>query len=143
MWAFESVSFFNRQSDPRPIKSLLCWIFFTLLPFVKNCFTDVNRDFTIEMNYSRNVFSRIQFYRMCHLIVKLQFSVIKKKIKRLRSPERNSTIFQFNHFQIKLQIQKPLIVNFKIRNSQKFQSIVSFFLGNIKRRHDSRLIRHI
>ena len=40
-------------------------------------------------------------------------------------------MFRCNCFQIKLQIQKPLIVNFKIRNSQKFQSIVSFFLGNV------------
>ena len=38
-------------------------------------------------------------------------------------------MFRCNCFQIKLQIQKPSIVNFKIRNSQKFQSIVSFFLG--------------
>ena len=35
-------------------------------------------------------------------------------------------MFRCNRFQIKLQIQKPLIVNLKIRNSQKFQSIVSF-----------------
>ena len=48
---------------------------------------------------------------------------------RLKSAKRNSTMFRCNRFQIKLQIQKPLIVNFKIRNSQKFQSIVSFFLG--------------
>ena len=36
-------------------------------------------------------------------------------------------MFQCNPFQIKLHIQKSLIVNFKIRNLQKFQSIVSFF----------------
>ena len=40
LWAFESVSFFNWQFDPSPIKSLLCWIVYTLLPFVKICFTD-------------------------------------------------------------------------------------------------------
>ena len=102
LWAFKLVSFFNRQFDSRPIKSLLCWIVFTLLPFVKIYFTHVNRNFTIEMNNSRNV---------------------------LKNSKRNSTMFRCNNFQIKLHIQKSLIVNFKICNSQKFQSIVSFFLG--------------
>ena len=49
------------------------------------------------------------------------------KFIRLKSPERNWTMFRCNRFQIKLEIHKPSIVNFKIRNSQKFQSIVSFF----------------
>ena len=53
------------------------------------------------------------------------------KFIRLKSPERNSTMFRCNRFQIKLQIQKPSIVNFKIHNSQKLQSILSFFLGRI------------
>ena len=44
-WAFESVSFFNRQFDSRTINSLLCWKVFTLFPFVNSCFTDVNHDF--------------------------------------------------------------------------------------------------
>ena len=52
-----------------------------------------------------------------------------RQIYTIESPKRNSTMFRCNRFQIKLQIQKPLIVNFKIRNSQKFHSIVSFFLG--------------
>ena len=39
-------------------------------------------------------------------------------------------MFRCNRFQMKLQIQKPLFVNFKICNSQKFQSIFSFFLGS-------------
>ena len=42
-------------------------------------------------------------------------------------------MFRCNRFEIKFQIQKPLIVNFKIRNSQKFQSIVSFFLDTFAR----------
>ena len=37
-------------------------------------------------------------------------------------------MFRCNCFQIKLQVQIPWIVNFKIHNSQ--QLIVSFFLGN-------------
>ena len=36
-------------------------------------------------------------------------------------------MFRCNRFHIKLQIKKPLIVNFEKRNSQKFESIVSFF----------------
>ena len=55
LWGFESASFFNRLFDPRAIKSLLSWIVCTLLAFVKLWFTDVNRNFTIEMNNSRNV----------------------------------------------------------------------------------------
>ena len=69
--AFELVRFFNRQFDPRLIKSLLCWIVFTFLPFVKIYFTRVNRNFTIEMNNSRNVSWRFKFYWLRHLIVKL------------------------------------------------------------------------
>ena len=37
-----------------------------------------------------------------------------KKFIRFKNPKRNSTMFRCNRFQIKLQIQKPLIVNFKI-----------------------------
>ena len=49
--------------------------------------------------------------------------------KKLNNEFAWNFVFRCNRFQIKLQIQKPLIVNFKIRNSEKFQSIVSFFLG--------------
>ena len=52
------------------------------------------------------------------------------KLIRLKCPENNSTMFRCNRFQIKLQIQKPLFVNLKIRNSLKFQPIVYFILGS-------------
>ena len=47
----------------------------------------------------------------------------------LKSCYSNSTMFQCNRSQVELQIQKPLTVNFKVRHSQKFQLIVSCFLG--------------
>ena len=80
LWAFESFSLFNEKFDSRPIKSLLLLNFFTLLPFVKICFTDVNRDFTIEMNNSWIVSWRFKFYGLCHLIVKLRFNVIETNL---------------------------------------------------------------
>ena len=52
------------------------------------------------------------------------------KCVRLKSPEHNLTMFRSNHSHLKLQIQEPLIVYFQIRNSQKFQLIVSCFLGS-------------
>ena len=48
---------------------------------------------------------------------------------RLKSPEHNSTKFRCNRSKMKMQIQKPLIVNFRIRNSQKFQKTFACFLG--------------
>ena len=86
LWAFESVSFFNRQFDHRPIKSLLCWIALTLLSFVKFFFTDVDRNFTIEINNSRNVSWRFKFYALCHLIVKLLFNVIETNLYDWKVP---------------------------------------------------------
>ena len=52
LWAFEFVSLFNRQFDPRLIKSLLCWI----------------------------VSWKFKFYGLCHLIVKLQLNVIETNL---------------------------------------------------------------
>ena len=65
LWTFESESLFNRQFDPGMINLLLCWIIFTLLPFVKFFFTNVNRNFTIEINNSQNVSWRFKFYGLC------------------------------------------------------------------------------
>ena len=80
LWAFELVSFFSRQFDPRPIESLLWWIVFTLLQFVKIYLTDFNRHFTIEMNNSGRVAWRFKFYGLCHLIVEIQFNVIETNL---------------------------------------------------------------
>ena len=127
----------NRQFDPRPIKSLLCWIVFTLIPIVKICFTDVNRNFTIEMNNSRNVSQRFKFYGLCQLIVKLRFNEHWNKFIRLKSRKRNSTMFRCNRFQIKLLIQKCRMLisalqawsNFYERaNSINFKNRLSAFL---------------
>ena len=93
LWAFESVSFFDRQFDSRPIKSLLCWIVFTLFPFVKICFTDVNRDFTIKINSSRNASWRFKFNVLCHLIVKLRFNAIETNLYDWKVLKANQQCF--------------------------------------------------
>ena len=80
LWTFESVSFLNWQFYPRTIKSIFCWIDFTLLPIVEIYITDVNRNFTIEMKNSRNVSWRFKFHGLCHLIVKLRFNIIETNL---------------------------------------------------------------
>ena len=72
--------FLNRHFDPRLIKSLHCWIVFTLLPFVKIHFTHLNRNFTIEMNNLRNLSWRFKLYGLRHLIVRLQFNVFETNL---------------------------------------------------------------
>ena len=52
------------------------------------------------------------------------------KFIRLKSPEHNSTMFRWICSQMKLQIQKPLFVNIKRRNSQ--QPLVFFVSWEVK-----------
>ena len=129
LWAFELVNFFNRQFDHRPIKSLLYWIVFTLLLIVKICFTDLNRNFYNWDEQSTKHILTIQILWTVWINRKTTIQRHWKKFIRLKSPKRNLTMLRCNRFQIKSQIQKLLIVNFKISNLQKFQSIVPFFLG--------------